>query len=236
MADNLPQHVAIIPDGNRRYAQAHSLPRIEGHRMGAQRMHEIIESLIQLGVKYLTVWGFSTDNWKRDNEEVETIFGLLGLWIQQDTPWLHINRVRLKHIGRIHELPPDLQCIINEAVDLTKDNQGMTLNLAFNYSGRAEIVDAVRRLIDSGRLWEPAMSRPQLDENLFSRYLYTDGMPDVDLVIRTAGEFRLSNFMLWQTAYSEFYFTPALWPDFDRLELEKALAAFRERDRRFGGG
>ena len=224
-----PAHIAIVPDGNRRYAQAKGIPRIEGHRAGAQRMHEVVESLVQLGVKYLTVWGFSTDNWKRDKEEVESIFALLGLWIQQDTPWLHANRVRLKHIGRLHELPPSLQCIINDALDLTKGNSGMTLNLAFNYTGRAEIVDALRRLIAEGLPWE------RVDEATVSRYLYTDGTPDVDLVIRTASEFRLSNFMLWQTAYSEYYFSPALWPDFDVVELEKALKAYSERHRRFGG-
>lgn len=229
MLDNLPRHVAIVPDGNRRWAATKGVSKIEGHRAGAQRMHEVVEGLVQLGVKYLTVWGFSTDNWKRDNDEVESIFDLLGLWVQQDTPWLHANRVRLKHIGRLHELPPDLQCIINDAIELTKGNPGMTLNLAFNYTGRAEIVDAVRRLIADDVGWG------SIDEQTVGRYLYTDGTTDVDLLIRTAGEFRLSNFMLWQAAYSEFYFTEALWPDFDRQELEKALAAYNQRHRRFGG-
>lgn len=225
-----PAHIAIVPDGNRRYAHDKGIPRIAGHRAGAQRMHEVVDNLIQLGVKYLTVWGFSTDNWKRENEEVDSLFSLLGLWIQQDTPWLHANGVRLMHIGRLQELPQKLQYTINQAMGITENNIGMTLNLAFNYTGRAEIVDAIRQLV--------AMPIPGelIDEAMVSRYLYTDGMPDVDLVIRTAGEFRLSNFMLWQTAYSEFYFTEALWPDFDKLELEKALVAYRERDRRFGGG
>ncbi len=227
--NSLPCHVAIVPDGNRRWSQAKGLSRIEGHRAGANRMHQAVDSLIQLGVKYLTVWGFSTDNWKRDNEEVESIFDLLGLWVQQDTPWLHANKVRLKHIGRLHELPPDLQCVINDAVELTKGNPGMTLNLAFNYTGRAEIVDAVRRLVADAVPWV------SIDEQMVGRYLYTDGTPDVDLVIRTADELRLSNFMLWQTAYSEFYFTPVFWPDFDAGELKKALAAYGERSRRFGG-
>jgi len=224
-----PTHIAIVPDGNRRWANLHDLPRIEGHRIGAERMHEIVEALIQLGTRYLTVWGFSTDNWKRDSDEVESIFALLGLWIQRDTPWLHANGVRLKHIGRFHELPPDLQRVISEAIELTSSNRGMVLNLAFNYTGRAEIVDAVRRLIADDVGWE------SIDEQMVSRYLYTDGTPDVDLVIRTADEFRLSNFMLWQTAYSEYFFTPVLWPDFDRLELEKALETYSRRDRRFGG-
>lgn len=206
------------------------VPKIEGHWMGAQRMHQVVESLLQLGVKYLTVWGFSTDNWKRTDEEVASLFHLLQLWIEQDTPWLHSNGVRLKHIGRLHELPPGLVGAIGQAVTLTKDNQGLTLNLAFNYTGRAEIVDAVRRLIADGVPWE------LVDEQMLSHFLYTDGVPDVDLVIRTADELRLSNFMLWQTAYSELYFTNVFWPDFDKLELEKALAAYRHRDRRFGGG
>lgn len=229
MADNLPQHVAIVPDGNRRYAQAKGLSRIEGHRAGADRMHQVVDNLIQLGVKYLTVWGFSTDNWKRPPDEVDSLFDLLGLWIQTDTPWLHANGVRLRHIGRIHELPPDLQDVITEAMYLTKDNPGMTLNLAFNYTGRAEIVDALRRLINDRVPWH------LVDEAMVSRNLYTDGAPDVDLVIRTADELRLSNFMLWQTAYSEFYFTPVFWPDFDAVELGKALKAYATRQRRFGG-
>lgn len=227
--NNLPCHVAIVPDGNRRWSQANGLSRIEGHRAGADRMHQVVDSLIEYGIGYLTVWGFSTDNWKRDNEEIKSIFDLLGLWIQKDTPWLHANRVRLKHIGRLHELPPDLQFILNNAIDLTKGNPGMTLNLAFNYTGRAEIVDAMRRLIAEGIPWG------SVDEQTISRYLYTDGTPDVDLVIRTADEFRLSNFMLWQAAYAEFYFTPVFWPDFDRLELEKALDSYACRQRRFGG-
>jgi len=204
------------------------LTKVEGHRLGAERMHQVVDALIPL-VKYLTVWGFSTDNWKRDDDEVRSIFHLLELWIRKDTPWLHQNNVRLKHIGRLPELPQGLQDAIKSAVALTRDNSGMTLNLAFNYSGRAEIVDALRCLIAEGLPCE------LVDEAMVSRHLYTDGTPDVDLVIRTAGEFRLSNFMLWQTAYSEYYFTEALWPDFDRLELEKALVAYRQRDRRFGG-
>jgi len=230
-----PTHIAVIPDGNRRWAKLHGVPALEGHQHGAQTMHNVIDCLIDRQVKYLTVWGFSTDNWKRTTEEVDSLFDLLGFWILSDLAWLHSNGVRLKHIGCFGELPSNLKNKIITAVNLTKANRGMTLVLAFNCTGRAEIVDAVRRLIDSGRLFEPAMSRPQLDEELFSHYLYTDGMPDVDLVIRTAGEFRLSNFLLWQTAYSEFFFTEVLWPDFETKELEKALNAYSERKRRFGG-
>jgi len=236
VAHNLPTHIAIIPDGNRRWATIKGIPILQGHQAGADRMNQVVDSLVQFGVKYLTVWGFSTDNWKRTDEEVLSLLQLLRAWIEKDAPWLHEKAVRLRHIGRMAALPGFLQQAINEAVELTKNNVGMTLNLAFNYTGRAEIVDTVQRLIDSDRLWEPAMSRPQLDEELFSRYLYTAGMPDVDLVIRTAGEYRMSNFMLWQTAYSEYYFSNVFWPDFDAIELEKALKSYQSRDRRFGGG
>ena len=228
-------HVAIIPDGNRRWAKLRGLPALEGHRRGAEVMHNVIDYLISRKIRYLTVWGFSIDNWKRNQEEILSLLHLLAEWIEKDAPWLNSHGVRLRHIGRIGKLPKFLQLAINQAVELTKHNGGMTLNLAFNYSGRAEIIDAVRRLIDSGRLNEPAMSRPQLDEKLFSHYLYTAGIPDIDLVIRTAGELHMSNFMLWQTAYSEFYFTPTLWPDFDREELEKALQEYNNRRKRFGG-
>jgi len=227
--NNLPIHVAVVPDGNRRWAQMKGVSRHEGHQAGAQRMHDVVDGLTHRGVKYLTVWGFSCDNWKRSQEEVADIFNLLRIWIKKDTLWLHENGVRLKHIGRLEELPEALQDVIVMAIDLTKDNGGMTLNLAFNYSGRADIIDAVNRLL---------RKRPRhlpIDEATFSQYLYTNGAPDVDLVIRTADEFRLSNFMLWQAAYAEFVFTPVFWPDFDELELEKALKVYAYRKRRFGG-
>ncbi|GAJ11044.1 unnamed protein product [marine sediment metagenome] len=197
-------------------------------------MHNAVNCLISQGIKYLTVWGFSTDNWKRSDSEVNNLFHLLAVWLERDTPWLNNHGVRLRHIGHLRELPQDLQLAINKAIELTFTNTSMTLNLAFNYTGRAEIVDAVRRLIDAGlpSHWIPPR---EIDEKTFSRYLYTDGMPDVDLVIRTAGEHRNSNFLLWQTAYSEYYFTEVLWPDFDTKELKKALQAYSERQRRFGG-
>ena len=229
MDTNLPRHIAIVPDGNRRWAELHGVPKLEGHRAGADRMHQVVDQLVDLRIGYLTVWGFSTDNWNRTAEEIDSIFKLLGLWIEKDTPWLHEKGVRLRHIGRLHELPPVLWAIIIDSVRLTADNQGMTLNLALNYTGRAETVDAVRRIIADG------VPPQNVDEHLFARYLYTDGMPDVDLVIRTADELRLSNFMLWQTAYSEYYFTPVFWPDFDRVELDKALEAYKQRCRRYGG-
>ena len=228
MIGNL-QHVAIIPDGNRRYAKQHGLSTLEGHRRGAEVMHNVIDYLIARGIKYLTVWGFSGDNWKRSKGEVNDLFNLLALWIKKDTAWLHKRNVRLRHIGRISELPDYLQLAIKEAGELTSGNTGMTLSLAFNYTGRGEIVDAIHN-------WLADKDAPSyLDEKVFSHYLYTDGIPDVDLVIRTAGEFRLSNFLLWQTAYSEFFFSEALWPDFNTEELEKALLSYAQRQRRFGG-
>ncbi|MBA7681866.1 Isoprenyl transferase [subsurface metagenome] len=229
MNDNLPRHIAIVPDGNRRWAELKGVPKIEGHEAGAKRMHQVVDQLVDLRIGYLTVWGFSGDNWKRIPEEVDGLLDLVGLWIEKDIAWLYSNGVRLRHIGRLHELHPDLQETITAAVDVTRGNQGITLTLAFNYTGRAEIVDAARRIIADG------VPPQNVDEHLFARYLYTDGMPDVDLVIRTADELRLSNFMLWQTAYSEYYFTPVYWPDFDRVELDKALEAYKQRCRRYGG-
>jgi undecaprenyl diphosphate synthase len=227
--NNLPNHVAIVPDGNRRWAAMKGVPRIEGHRLGAARMHEVIDEMIRRKVKYLTVWGFSCDNWNRSQEEVTDIFNLLRIWIEKDAPWLHENGVRLKHIGDPFGLPQVLQDVIIKAIDLTKGNSGMTLNLAVNYSGREDILDAVHRIITED------VPRSSVDESLFNSHLYTCGMPDVDLVIRTADEFRISNFMLWQTAYAEFVFTPVFWPDFDAMELEKALNVYADRKKRHGG-
>lgn len=223
------QHIAIIPDGSRRWAKLHGVSAIEGHRRGAEAMHNVVDYLIGHQIRYLTLWGFSVDNWKRDQEEVNEIFCLLTEWIKKDTPWLDQSNVRLQYIGRLKELPSPLQQTINMALGLTDSNRAMTLTLAFNYSGRAEIVDAIRQIIDD------RLPAEVIDENLFNRYLYTDGIPDVDLVIRTAGDFRLSNFLLWQTAYSEYYFSPVLWPDFTVEGLLKALLAYDQRQRRFGG-
>ena len=223
------EHVAIIPDGNRRWSTLHGVPVIEGHKRGADVMHAVIEHLIARQIKYLTVWGFSSDNWKRSDQEIQDLLHLLAFWIDKDAPWLNERGVELRHIGRIGELPQDLQLRINKAIELTSDNTGMTLTLAFNYSGRAEIVDAIHN-------WLADKDAPSyLDEEVFSRYLYTTGIPDIDLVIRTAGEVRISNFLLWQTAYSELFFTETLWPDFDTKELEKALQVYSQRQRRFGG-
>jgi len=222
MNNDIPQHVAIIPDGNRRWARKNGLPRLRGHEVGGDRMFEVVEHLMKLGVRYVTVWGFSTDNWKRKEDEVFSLFKLLESWINKITSWAQGYGVRLKYIGRLQELPDSLQDVIQKAVTITGNNPGLTLNLAFNYTGRTEIIDAVNKLIAEH-------SVNQIDENTFNHYLYTDGTPDVDLVIRTAGEFRISNFMLWQIAYSEFYISPVYWPDFDVKELDKAIIVYGER-------
>ncbi|MBA7633608.1 Ditrans,polycis-undecaprenyl-diphosphate synthase ((2E,6E)-farnesyl-diphosphate specific) [subsurface metagenome] len=225
--DSFPNHIAIIMDGNRRYAERRGLPPLEGHRAGVKTMVSTAEYLGKHHLKYLTVYGFSTENWSRPPDELEGLFHLFTETLNRESPELNKRNVKLHHLGRLNELPSDVQGAINRAVELTKNNTAMTLSFAVNYGGRAEIIDAVNRLIN----------RPikKIDEKAFNCSLYTDGIPDVDLMIRTGGEVRLSNFLLWQVAYSEFYFTPVLWPDFDTKELEKALQVYSERQRRFGG-
>ncbi len=192
-------------------------------------MRSVIEYFIKLKLKYLTLYGFSTENWKRPEEEVAGLLNILGEIIDKETNELHKRGVRLHHLGRLQGLPQSLQQAINRALELTKNNTGMTLSLAFNYGGRTEILDAVGRIIAKG------IPPEKLDEKLFSSYLYTADLPDVDLLIRTADELRLSNFLIWQTAYSEYYFTKVLWPDFNEKEIDKALLAYSQRQRRFGG-
>lgn len=224
----LPTHVAIVPDGNGRWAEKRGLPRLIGHRAGVKNMRSIIEYLNDCQIKYVTLYGFSTENWGRPEEEVDGLFRILEERIDKDVPKLHRKGVRVRHLGRIEELPVWLQKSIKSAEELTKNNTGMTLNLAFNYGGRAEILDAARRLIAEG------ISLEKIDEKLFSSYLYTAGLPDVDLLIRTGDELRLSNFLIWQTAYSEYHFTQVLWPDFTKEDIDKALLAYSRRERRFG--
>ncbi|MFH1003449.1 MAG: polyprenyl diphosphate synthase [Chloroflexota bacterium] len=224
----LPGHVAIIMDGNGRWAEQRGLPRFEGHRAGVDNINPIISYLNELRVSCVTLYGFSTENWSRPPDEVNTLLQLLEETLNREIDGLHRQGVRFRHLGRSEELPAPVQRTMSRAVAMTKDNPGMTLNLAFNYGGRREILDAVRRLIADG------IPPQDIDEPLFSRYLYTGGLPDVDLVIRTGGEFRTSNFLIWQVAYSEYYFTGVLWPDFGREEMERALAAYARRQRRFG--
>lgn len=225
---HLPNHVAIVPDGNGRWAELRGLPRLKGHKAGAENMWPMVKYLNEFPIKYVTLYGFSTENWSRPEDEVMGLFHILEKLIRKRTTELHKRGIRLHHIGRLEELPQNLRQVINWAVELTKNNTRMTLSLAFNYGGRAEIVDAARRLIIDG------IPPQNIDEKLFNSYLYTAGLPDVDLVIRTADELRLSNFLIWQSAYSEYYFTSVLWPDFDKKELERALLAYSQRQRRFG--
>ena len=225
----LPNHVAIILDGNGRWAEQRGLPRLEGHRAGVETMRSVIGYFINLKLKYLTLYGFSTENWKRPEEEIAGLLHLLEEIIDKETLEFHNRGVRLRHLGRLDELSQGLQLAINRAIELTKNNTGMNLSFAFNYGGRTEILDAVRHIIAKG------IPPQNIDEKLFNSYLYTAGLPEVDLVIRTGGELRLSNFLMWQAAYSEYYFTKVLWPDFGKKEIEKALLSYSQRQRRFGG-
>ncbi|HEY83397.1 MAG TPA: di-trans,poly-cis-decaprenylcistransferase [Dehalococcoidia bacterium] len=224
----LPVHVAIVPDGNGRWAEQRGLPRLAGHQAGVQKMRALVEYLNEWGIKYVTLYGFSTENWGRPREEVEGLFRILKERIEKDVPKLHRKGVKVRHLGRLQDLPAWLQRSIKQAEELTKNNTGMTLSLAFNYGGHLEIVDAVRRIVADG------IPPEKIDEKLFSSYLYTAGLPDVDLLIRTGDELRLSNFLIWQTAYSEYYFTQVLWPDFTKEDIDKALLAYSQRERRFG--
>ena len=226
---HLPSHVAIVPDGNGRWAEQRELPRLNGHQAGAENMWRMVQHLNEYPIKYVTLYGFSTENWNRPEDEVMGLFHILAEIIREKTTVLHKKDIKLRHLGRLGELPQSLQQAINQAVELTANNTRMTLNLAFNYGGRGEILDAVRHIIAKG------IPSQNIDEKLFSSYLYTTGLPDVDLVIRTADELRLSNFLIWQSAYSEYYFTKVLWPDFDKKDAEKALLAYCQRHRRFGG-
>ncbi|MFC2013036.1 polyprenyl diphosphate synthase [Chloroflexota bacterium] len=224
-----PVHVAIVPDGNGRWAEQRGLPRLEGHRAGAKNMWNIVKYLNEYPIKNITLYGFSTENWSRPESEISGLFRLLEDFISKKTSEVHKRGIRLRHLGRIEELPPKLHQVIAKAVELTRENRQAVLNVAFNYGGRAEIVDATRRIITDG------IPARDVDEDLFSRYLYTAGLPDVDLLIRTANELRLSNFLIWQSAYSEFYSTDVLWPDFGKKDIDGALLAYNQRRRRFGG-
>ncbi len=224
----VPQHVAFIMDGNGRWAQQRGLPRLAGHRVGVDSVRGILEFLADKGVKYVTIFAFSTENWNRPAEEVEGIMELLYDALQQQTQALHENNVRVRHIGKFDRLNDNLREAVAHAQRLTQQNTGITLNVAFDYGGREEILEAVRRIVQEG------VTSEKIDEDLFTSYLYTSHSPDPDLIIRTGGELRLSNFLLWQSAYSEYYHTPVLWPDLDAAELEKALDAYSNRQRRFG--
>lgn len=225
----IPQHVAIIMDGNGRWARQRGLPRLAGHRAGAENVRRIAEACRDYGVKMLTLYAFSTENWARPLEEVRGLMTLLSEAIERELDNLRKNGVRLRHLGSLDDLPPHLQNKIRHAVEMTADNDQWSLNVALNYGGRREIVEAVRRMMQEG------LAPEQVTEQTLSHYLYTSDMPDPDLIIRTAGEMRLSNFLIWQAAYAEFYSTPTYWPDFGREEFHKALVAYGQRTRKFGG-
>lgn len=228
-----PQHVAIIMDGNGRWAKKKGLPRAAGHHSGVKSLKKIVIACKDLNIKYLTVYAFSTENWKRPQEEVSYLMKLLVNALKTEIKELHENKVKIKAIGRLEYLPEASQKAIKGAEKLTKDNEALTLVIALNYGGRAEIVDAVKKMLPD--LQTGKMNINNLDETIFSEYLYNSEIPDPDLVIRTAGESRLSNFLLWQIAYSEFYITPVLWPDFDKNNLIEAIHNYQKRERRFGG-
>ncbi len=225
----VPSHVAIIMDGNGRWAQRRGLSRTEGHRAGTENIRTVLQACVDFGVSILTIYAFSTENWARPVEEVEGLMSILMTVITEETEELHREGVRLCHLGRTQGLSPNMVAAIRQATELTKDNTRITLNVALNYGGRGEILDAIKGLLRAGA--DP----DQLTEEGFSQCLYTDGQPDPDLVIRTAGEMRLSNFLIWQAAYAEYYSTPVFWPDFGREELQKALGAYNQRERRYGG-
>ncbi len=225
---NVPTHVAVIMDGNGRWAAGRGLPRLAGHRAGTENLRRIIRACVEFGVKYLTIYAFSTENWGRPQEEVDGLLHILEDVIDRELAELHEEGVRLRHIGHLDPLNPHLREKIQNAIELTRDNTVLNLNLAFNYGGRDEIVCAIREMIREG------IQADEVNIDLVDHYLFTNGMPDPDLIIRTSGEMRISNFLIWQAAYSEWYFTPSYWPDFDREELHKALLDYSARERRFG--
>jgi len=225
---NPPQHVAIIMDGNGRWAKNRGLPRIAGHHAGTENLRRIIKASVEFGVKYLTIYAFSTENWGRPQEEVDGLMSILADVIERELDELNREGVRLLHIGRLERLSEGLQKQVFKAMELTRENTRLQLQLAWNYGGRDEIACAISRMIAEG------VQPGQVTPDLVSKYLFTAGIPDPDLVIRTSGEMRSSNFLIWQTAYSEWYATPTLWPDFNRDEYHKALIEFSRRERRFG--
>jgi len=226
--EKIPQHVAMIMDGNGRWAIQRGLPRLAGHKAGTENLRRVIRSTVEFGVKYLTIYAFSTENWGRPPEEVQGLMLILQDVIDHELNELHKEGVQLRHIGRLEKLDPRIQKKVLKAIELTKNNDRLILNVAFNYGGRDEIVQAIQRMMKDG------VSPDKVTDELVSQYLYTVGVPDPDLIIRTSGELRVSNFLIWQAAYSEWYITPTYWPDFDKAEYRRALESFAHRDRRYG--
>jgi undecaprenyl diphosphate synthase len=230
----LPEHIAIIMDGNGRWANRRSLPRVAGHKAGIGPVRSTVESCARLGIKALTLYAFSVENWKRPRAEVETLWRLLRFYLRRELPDLQKNDIRLEAIGRLDALPEQVRTELGAVVEATSPNRGLLVNLAINYGGRAELVDAVNAILDAARRGGKLASL-RFDEETIAANLYTSRTPDPDLLIRTSGEMRISNFLLWQIAYSELYITDTLWPDFGRTDLLKAILDFQKRDRRFGG-
>jgi undecaprenyl diphosphate synthase len=227
--DRLPAHIAVIMDGNGRWAAQRHLPRVEGHRAGFESVRETVEGSARLGIQVLTLYAFSVENWKRPAAEVSTLMLLLKRYLRSELNTLLRNNIRFKVVGRVEELARDVQRELRDAEEKTATNTGMQFNIALNYGGRAEIVEAARRMVSDG------ISADAIDEARFSSYLYTAGQPDPDLLIRTSGEMRVSNFLLWQIAYAEIWVTDTLWPDFRQQHLLEAIVAYQKRDRRYGG-
>jgi undecaprenyl diphosphate synthase len=228
LADEIPKHIAIIMDGNGRWAISRGLPRLAGHKAGTENLRRVIEACVEFGVKYLTLYAFSTENWGRPQAEVKGLMRILEDVIDRELQELHEQGVQLRHIGHLERIKPSLKRKVLDAIKITKDNKRLILNIAFNYGGRDEIVWAIRRMIESG------VDPEDVNDELVGQYLFTAGVPDPDLIIRTSGELRGSNFLIWQGAYAEWYFTPTYWPDFGKEELRKAINEYSQRDRRYG--
>ncbi len=222
-------HVAIIMDGNGRWAEARHLPRMVGHRAGTENLRRVITACVEFGIPYLTLYAFSTENWKRPTDEVQGLMQIMGEALEREVGELHKQGVRICHIGRLEQLQDSLREGIIKAIELTKNNTRLVLTVAWNYGSRDEITHALQKILSEG------IKPEDVNEDLISKHLYTQGIPDPDLMIRTSGEMRTSNFLLWQSAYSEWYFTDILWPDFDKEALRDAITAFENRERRFGG-
>ena len=230
----IPSHIAIIMDGNGRWAGRRRLPRVAGHKAGIGPVRSTVETCARLGVKVLTLYAFSVENWKRPRAEVETLWRLLRYYLKHELPDLQKNDVRLQAIGRLDALPAEVRRELESTVDATSSNRGLLVNLAINYGGRAEIVDAINAILEMARM-DGSLPALRMDEDLISTSLYTASCPDPDLLIRTSGEMRISNFLLWQIAYAELYVTETLWPDFTRRDLLQAVLEYQKRDRRYGG-
>jgi undecaprenyl diphosphate synthase len=226
--NKIPTHIAIIMDGNGRWAAARGLPRLAGHRAGTENLRRVIRACVEFGIQYLTIYAFSTENWGRPKEEVEGLMQIVEDVIDKELNELDREGVHLRHIGRLEHLNPSLRNKVLQAVEKTKNNTRLNLNIAFNYGGRDEIVCAIRNMLRDG------VKSEDVTEPLISQYMFTSGIPDPDLIVRTSGEMRISNFLIWQGAYSEWYVTDSYWPDFDKEELRKALVDYGQRDRRFG--